>query len=485
MIAEIVDFMKQNNQHFVKTVYIVIYQDSMFSTFQSVLSRPRSSGGSSDVVHAVQPIKSKPSNGNPIATSSAPGAYTLGSIAISIIQGDITDESSDAVVNSTSENMKLVETGVCGALLRKAGPGLQNDCDAYIAQHQELRYGDVATTPARGSLKCKTIFHVNYDPKSKQWPETVLACLTKAEELRYSTISFPALGTGIHQCSPDHAADMMRKGIKRFVTGTRTSHNLKTIRIVIFQPELYKPFVEVFNKLTQTSDPWYQRLYNNTVGYYFGSSTTEQREDGGVEKLDHFDNNFITTSICLNIYGETNESVNAVEQKVCDIINHNFESTVINNDLIDDIPRSDLTALVKFSEDNGVELSIDRAPLNQIKLHGETRSFSKVHSHVLSFLHSHQNRAQMQEKAELLQMRVEWQRQCSDGTYSPYETLLNYDIEKEHEQNKKEYIHNDKQDYFRIDFEKSLEFDVVGNMKARVKRVDKTIEGKSLLSISD
>ena len=474
MIAEIVDFMKQNHS-FIKTVYIVIYQDSMLSTFQSVLSRPRSSAYRNDVV---KPTKSKPSKGNPIATSSAPGAYTLDSITINIIQGDITDESSDAVVNSTSEGMKLVETGVCGALLRKAGPGLQSDCDAYIAQHQGLKYGDVATTPARGSLTCKTIFHVNYDPKSKLCPETVLACLTKAEKLRYSTISFPALGTGIYQCSPDRAADMIRKGIKLFVTGTRTSHNLKSIRIVIFQPEIYKPFVEVFNKLIQSSDPWYQKLYNRTLGYYLGSSTAEQKEDDSVEKLDHFDNNFITTSVCLNIYGETNEFVNAAEQKVCNIIDHNFASEVINNDLINDIPKSDLEALIKFSEENGVELSIDRAPLNQIKLHGETHNFSKVHSHVLSFLHSHQSKAQMRERAELLQMRVEWQRQCSDGTYSPYETLLNYDIEKEHEQNKTEYINNDKQDYFRIDFEKGLEFDAHGQMTARVKRVDKAVEGK-------
>ena len=87
----------------------------------------------------------------------------------------------------------------------------------------------------------------------------------------------------------------------------------------------------------------------------------------------------------------------------------NCESSVkdIPYDLINDIPKSDLETLIKFSKENGVELSIDRAPLNHIRLYGDTQTFSKVQSHVQSFLSGHQSRVQMLEKAKMLQMGVE------------------------------------------------------------------------------
>ena len=308
MITTAVDFM--NNKCSLKTIHIVVYQDSMLSTFQTALSRPHQpSGAKSKGMHMGKRIKSKTSSVKPSATS-VPGTYTFDSLNVNIIQGDITDESSDAIVNSTSRDMKLVETGVCGALLRKA-PGLQGDCDAYIAQHQELKSGKVASTPAQGNLKCKTIFHVNYDPTSDSLPEAICACLTKAEELRYSTISFPAIGTGNHQCSPDSTAKKMLEGIKRFVTA-RNSHNLKAIRIVIYQAEIHKPFLDVFSNPAPTSEAWYKRWCPRSVGQYLFRRTEESDED---VELDHLDNNFITTSICLNIYGETNESVSAAEKK--------------------------------------------------------------------------------------------------------------------------------------------------------------------------
>ena len=474
MITTAIDFMKEKH-HSIRAIHIVVYQENMYSVFQSALLRTQSSGGIRRG-HIEKMMKSKSVTDKHEAMS-APGIYTIDSVTINIIQGDITDESSDAIINSTSQNMQLVETGVCGALLKKAGPDLQRDCDAFIAQHQELRSGDVATTPACGNLKCKTIFHVNYDPKSKLLSETICACLTKAEELRYSTVSFPALGTGNHQCSPDSAAHQMQEGIKLFVT-TRTTQILKSIRIVIFLPDMYKPFIDVFNQIFSPSEPWYQKLYHRTVevGQYLWSKKEQNKE---VDESDHFDNICITTSICLNVYGETNESVSAAEQKICTIIDRNYESAVIDSTLINDIPKSDLEELIKFSEESGVQLSIDRAPLNQIKLYGESHKCSKVHSHVQSVLHSHQNRAQMLEKANMLQMRVEWHRKCSDGTYRAYEILENYNIEKEYELQSKEYIHFDRQDYFKIDFGNNLEIDAAGNTTL-VKRIDKTIEGKDI-----
>ena len=59
----------------------------------------------------------KPVPRSSLAHYSTAEVFTAGSVRVEILQGDITEDDSDAIVNTTNERMQLVGTGVAGAIL--------------------------------------------------------------------------------------------------------------------------------------------------------------------------------------------------------------------------------------------------------------------------------------------------------------------------------------------------------------------------------
>src|ERR1700686_1014924 len=115
---------------------------------------------------------------------------------IVILQGDLTEMETDAIVNAANNDL-ILGAGVAGAIRRKGGEEIQKECDAIGS----IPVGYAAITSG-GKLKAKYVIHA----ASMQ-----LGGATTAEALRHSTahalrlaaeprleiIAFPAVGTGI------------------------------------------------------------------------------------------------------------------------------------------------------------------------------------------------------------------------------------------------------------------------------------------------
>src|SRR2546428_8610518 len=123
-------------------------------------------------------------------------------------QGDLTEMDVDAIVNAANNDLKL-GGGLAGVIRRKAGDGIQRECNEIGA----MPVGGAAITAA-GKLKARHIIHA----ASMQ-----LGGLTTGHALRASTahslriaaekglhtIAFPAIGTGIGGFSPFQCAALM------------------------------------------------------------------------------------------------------------------------------------------------------------------------------------------------------------------------------------------------------------------------------------
>ena len=466
MIQAAVNYMSTNHTS-IKLVYYAV-MDPIYSTFQSELAKIQSTciNGSTK-----ESLKSK-------ATSSSNDTFMIDDISVNIIQGDISDEKTDTIVNSTTSDMKLADTGACGALLKKAGPGLQKECDAYIARSKELKCGDVALIPKCGGLQCKAVLHVNCDPKSNILPNAVCACLNTAEDNEFSSISFPALGTGAQQCPPDTAAEKLLEGVKKFIDGRR-SHSVRMIRIVIFVPEIYQAFLGVFNKALSVpaSESWLATKVKGAMTYLWSGNdhqdSINKEEDDTFETVDNIGCDTIATTVCINIYGETEKNVQAAEAKVDAIIGNNFRPSNIENDLINELSSSAIEQLKQFSRENNVAITIERHPLNEIRLHGEVLNVVKVYSKVQSVL---ANLEKQNEQAERLLEAVEWQHKNSDGVFTSYDALLNYNIEKAYELDQKGVFVNPDQKDFKVDFATKMEH--CNGKVTPVQRLDKSSQGK-------
>ncbi|NXN73409.1 PAR15 polymerase, partial [Himantopus himantopus] len=175
-------------------------------------------------------------------TSSTPAEdvheMTIGSILFRVAEGDITKEEGDVIVNVTNHTFSL-KTGVSRAILNGAGKAVEDEC-AQLASQQNKHY---ITTQA-GRLPCKRIIHFVAQDDIKFLVSKVLQ---ECELQQYTSVTFPAIGTGEAGRDPAVVADNMIDAVTDFAR-TNTAPSLKTIKVVIFQPHLLSVFQKSMQK---------------------------------------------------------------------------------------------------------------------------------------------------------------------------------------------------------------------------------------------
>ena len=114
------------------------------------------------------------------------------------VQGDITAESTDAIVNAANSGL-AAGGGVCGAIFRAAGPGLTEACDAVAP----CPTGDARATPGF-ALPARFIIHAvgpvwhgGGDGEPALLASAYRRSLEVADEIGVRSVAFPAISTGI------------------------------------------------------------------------------------------------------------------------------------------------------------------------------------------------------------------------------------------------------------------------------------------------
>ena len=231
-------FQKNQGKTSLQLVHFVIFDQKIYNAFQ-LMYENLSSPTSTNIPSSVTP-SSHHSNTSSFgshqrkvrASSESACSFPLPhGLSLELLQGDISDDDSDAIVNTTQENLKLVGFGVSGALLKKGGQALQDACDSAVAQGQTAKEGKVVFTRATGSLKCKEVFHIAFHG-GRNLNKTVLSCLELAEKKKFSSISFPAIGTGTFDYPPAYAAKAIVDALQKFIS-SKPKH-VKIIRMVVF-----------------------------------------------------------------------------------------------------------------------------------------------------------------------------------------------------------------------------------------------------------
>jgi len=160
--------------------------------------------------------------------------------AIEIVQGDITDEQTEAIVNAANNHLWM-GAGVAGSIKRKGGESIE--CEA-VAQGP-VNIGDAVLTSA-GKLAAHHVIHAAVMGQDLHTDADTVAKATRnalelAERKNIQTISFPALGTGVGGFSVFHCAKVM---ITVGVDFLMNSHSLHLIRIVLFDKSTFDAFEE-------------------------------------------------------------------------------------------------------------------------------------------------------------------------------------------------------------------------------------------------
>ncbi|WP_091027936.1 O-acetyl-ADP-ribose deacetylase [Glycomyces harbinensis] len=163
-------------------------------------------------------------------------------MAVTILKGDITHQSADAIVNAANSSL-LGGGGVDGAIHRAGG-------GAILAACQELRRGRygrglptgqaVATTAGR--LDARWVIHTVGPVYSAEEDRSALlaSCyresLRVADELGAASIAFPAVSAGVYGWPAESAADIAVRTVRATATA------VGDIRFVLFNDEVLAAF---------------------------------------------------------------------------------------------------------------------------------------------------------------------------------------------------------------------------------------------------
>lgn len=151
---------------------------------------------------------------------------------IEIIQGDITKQAVDAIVNAANCSL-LGGGGVDGAIHRAAGPELLAECrtlngcktgEAKITKGYRLPARYVIHTPG-------PVWHGGGKGEAELLRSCYLNCLALASENGCKTVDFPSISTGVYHFPLEKASEIAIAAIAEYLSA---HPELERVRMVCF-----------------------------------------------------------------------------------------------------------------------------------------------------------------------------------------------------------------------------------------------------------
>jgi O-acetyl-ADP-ribose deacetylase (regulator of RNase III) len=159
---------------------------------------------------------------------------TLNQVKLHIIQGDITQQSTDAIVNAANPSL-MGGGGVDGAIHRAGGPAILDECKQIVARQGRLPTGKAVMTTG-GNLTAKYVIHTVgpiWHGGNKGEPELLASAyhesLKLATENNLNSISFPSISTGAYGYPVNQASKLAIDTVITFL-----SHSTTPLREVVF-----------------------------------------------------------------------------------------------------------------------------------------------------------------------------------------------------------------------------------------------------------
>jgi O-acetyl-ADP-ribose deacetylase (regulator of RNase III) len=166
---------------------------------------------------------------------------------IRLVQGDITTIKADAIVNAANTSL-MGGGGVDGAIHRKGGPAILEDCKKIVARQGGCPAGDAVITTG-GNLPAKYVIHTVgpvWNGGNKNEKKLLASCymntLLLAEQHAIKTIAFPNISTGIYRFPKEEAATIAVSTVQQFAAEYQS---VDGIIFVCFDEENYA----IYNQL--------------------------------------------------------------------------------------------------------------------------------------------------------------------------------------------------------------------------------------------
>lgn len=171
---------------------------------------------------------------------------------LSVIQGDITTQSTDAIVNAANPGL-MGGGGVDGAIHRAGGVAILEECQQIVSKQGRLPTGKAVITTG-GKLKAKHVIHtvgpIWYGGGKNEVGSLASAyqeSLKLAAENSLVSISFSSISTGAYGYPVAEASRVAVKAVASFLRQQVTS--IKEVVFVLFDSRTYEAYSSALEEL--------------------------------------------------------------------------------------------------------------------------------------------------------------------------------------------------------------------------------------------
>jgi O-acetyl-ADP-ribose deacetylase (regulator of RNase III) len=165
--------------------------------------------------------------------------------------GDITEESTDAIVNAANSSL-LGGGGVDGAIHRAGGPAILAECRQIVSKIGTLPAGKAVITPG-GRLTARHVIHTVgpiYRGGERGEAEALGSChresIRVADEHALASVAFPAISTGAYGYPVTEAAPI---AISATVQALASAKHVTLCRFVLFDISTVRAYQRAAEKL--------------------------------------------------------------------------------------------------------------------------------------------------------------------------------------------------------------------------------------------
>ncbi|RVE68775.1 hypothetical protein OJAV_G00095060 [Oryzias javanicus] len=453
---EIESFGRKSQPHFLRNVVVVVHPSDRSSVqcFTQEFSFPTDSGNiQEELAAAAQPFSQSEesfasgkaldseleygfgsgsgsgsgSESSSFSKVSSPslGVYhmQLGRLTLEVSSGDITKESCDVIVNASNPTFNL-NTGVSKAILSSAGSMVQRECAKIVSSPSYQGRAMIMT--GAGQLPSKHIIHIASQNNADYIRSVVYEVLKLSEKNRFTSVAFPALGTGQGGADPSAVADAMVDAVVDFVR-KKTPQFVQSVKILIFQTEMMSDFHSSMRK-RQGEEVQEKGLFGkikDTVSSWFRSEP-ERPADGPLQR-EEFE------PAVFQLCAENQQTVNEGKKRITQLIVAEQAKRTISDPYIRQLSQTHMEELNNLQKRLTMRIHLERGREEEetkIILEGLTRDVSEAEAEIRDIIRKVERNETLKNKAILVKGLVEWQYQNPGGSLVPFDIYMNLKLEE-------------------------------------------------------
>ncbi|MBN1862066.1 MAG: O-acetyl-ADP-ribose deacetylase [Dehalococcoidales bacterium] len=172
-------------------------------------------------------------------------AITVNQTRLRLLQGDITRQVSDAIVNAANSGL-MGGGGVDGAIHRAGGPAILEECKQIVARQGRLPTGQAVMTTG-GNLKAKHVIHTvgpiwrgGHQGEPELLASAYRESLKLAAESNLESLAFPSISTGVYGYPASEAARVAIGTVIAFLSQGKPP--LKEVAFVLFDSRTFAAY---------------------------------------------------------------------------------------------------------------------------------------------------------------------------------------------------------------------------------------------------